>query len=432
MLKIEKSERLAIMQYLLIYIMIQYIGGRVAAAVGADLFYGATITLCIFLFFMRIGDIRIEKRFFMFCVVLVSLLFITALLTAGALSIGTILSVFSRFLIVYVSVAIDKKNFLFRLLKLVFIFSCISLILFIFVQIMGTSVALGFFSKLYEIKNGNYWLGSSYGLFLVCYNFMDATRNTYMFGEPGEYQSLIIMALYFLFFLKIEISNRKKIRYATIFIVTVLTIQSTTGYFNLIVLVLAMCISRRGSIAPALRKYVVLFLTAVGIYLVISYSPESFLYKNFIAKIFSDSGSLDMTVGTGDARIGPMLLFLDTIRTVPGKLIFGVGYDGISNTPMLEYSTGGLINSVVMLGILTNIWIYGKMFTSLKISGATISQYIFVIFFVINMGLSQPDLLAITSVLMCLYGEYGKIKSANKTCTLNSASKSQGKLALGK
>ena len=33
-----------------------------------------------------------------------------------------------------------------------------------------------------------------------------------------------------------------------------------------------------------------------------------------------------------------------------------------------------------------------------------------ILFFVINMGLSQPDILSIMSVLICMYGTYSEIK----------------------
>ncbi len=45
-----------------------------------------------------------------------------------------------------------------------------------------------------------------------------------------------------------------------------------------------------------------------------------------------------------------------------------------------------------------------EMILTLIFNRTTIPQFIFVLFFVVNMGLSQPDLLAITSVVMCLYG----------------------------
>lgn len=403
MFKFGKRERLAILQYVLIYIMIQYIGGRLLTAVGSDIFYSFTIIFCLILISLKIGNLRLERKFLIFSSVLIYSLMLTVVLTLGDLSLGSVLSIWSRFLIMYVTISIDKEKFISRFLNTVFVFSIISLILFAGVQIIGVSSANNLFSFLYKIDSGKYWLGDSYGLFIICYNFMDPFRNTYMFGEPGEYQSLIILGLYFLVFIGTNFTNRKTLIYGIVFLITIITIQSTTGYFNLIVLIGALVISKKNKIPKVLYRLSLGFIIVVGMYLIVGYSTDSFLYRNFISKISSNSGEIDLSVSTGEARVDPIMRFLDTVNTVPQKLIFGVGYDGIGGTPMLEYSTCGFINSVVMLGIFTNILIYGKMFLTLLFNRVTIPQFIFVLFFVVNMGLSQPDLLAITSVVMCMY-----------------------------
>ena len=120
----------------------------------------------------------------------------------------------------------------------------------------------------------------------------------------------------------------------------------------------------------------------------------------------SDSNTLDLATNTGVARVGPMKRFVETINAVPHKLIFGVGFSGLDSLPLGGYSTCGLINSIAMIGIISSVLLYGKMFESLFRGSKGLIQAFLGMFIVINMGLSQPSILAITSVLICMYGGY--------------------------
>lgn len=398
--------RNAVIQYILIYILIQYIGGRVAVVLGSDLFYGGTFALCGLLLLAMPNRIPLKKRVFGYLIILGCFMGLSFTMTGGALSIGTILSILSRFVLVYVAIQYDAANFIYRFIKLVFIMACISLIEFTFVQIAGTSNALGLFSHLYQISNGVSWLGSSYGLFFICYNFMDPARNAYMFGEPGEYQILLITALFFMTFYDVELDRKIKVRYYMVFLITLITTQSTTGYFNLIALAVAVLLMNREQVHPFVRKIIVASVAILILYLIFIYSENSFLYKNFFSKILSDSNTLDLATNTGAARIGPMKRFIETLDSVPQKLIFGVGFSGLDSLPLGGYSTCGIINSIAMIGIISSTLLYGKMFKSLFRGSKSLIQALGGLFIVINMGLSQPDILAITSVLICMYGEY--------------------------
>ena len=396
----------AIIQYLLIYLLIQYIGGRVAEALGSDLFFGGTLLLCVYLMLQMPNRLPLKKSVFGFLIILACSLGLSFAVTGGALSIGTILSILSRFILVYVAIQYDVQNFICRFIKMVFLMACISLIEFVFVQIVGVSNALGLFSHLYEIRNAFSWLGSSYGLFFICYNFMDPARNAYMFGEPGEYQILLITALYFMTFYDVEVDRKTKMRYYLVFLIALITTQSTTGYFNLIALAVAVLLMNREQVHPFVRRIIVASIAALILYLIFFYSENSFLYRNFFSKILSDSNTLDLATNTGVARVGPMKRFVKTINAVPHKLIFGVGFSGLDSLPLGGYSTCGLINSIAMIGIISSVLLYGKMFESLFRGSKGLIQAFLGMFIVINMGLSQPSILAITSVLICMYGGY--------------------------
>ena len=411
--------RIAILQYILIYIIVQYIGGRVSSFLGSDILYAGTLVLCTALMFTMPQQLSLKKNFLCFIIVLGGSLLLTFVITGGDLSLGTILSILSRFILVYVAIRIDIDNFLDRFLKLVFFLACISLVLFFCAQIAGEESALGFFSRLYEIKNAYAYLGSSYGLFLICYNFMDFTRNAYMFGEPGEYQILLIAALYFMTFFDNSLAKRQKAVFYAVYIITLLTVQSTTGYLNLIALVVAIFFMKRNQVPPFAKKLFFFVFVVLIFYLIFGYSEDSFLYKNFVFKIMSDDNTIDLAANTGAARIGSIERFVETIITVPQKLVFGVGFEGLKNTPMRGFSTDGIINSIVMIGIFSIVIMYGKMFFELAKYSKSWLQVIVALFIVVNMGLSQPDILSVISVLICMYGEFSGTSGTNATKRLS-------------
>lgn len=396
----------ATIQYILIYFMIQYIGGHILTALGTDILFAFTILFCVLLMLIYKDRLALLKSVFaplIFCSMSFALTFI---LTGGSLSIGTILSLLSRFLLIYVVVTIDSNRFVDRFLKLTYLMAIISLVEFAFVQIVGEDAALSLFSKLYTISNGSSWLGNSYGLFLICYNFMDPTRNSYMFGEPGEYQMLIIVAMYFLIYQKNHLNDIQRRRYLIVFLVTMLTIQSTTGYFNLTAFLILIFFTNKERLPSSVRKIIGVAIALFALYMIFGYSTNSFVYRNFIAKVISDTGQFDLSTNTGLARTGPIERFAQTIVQVPLKMIFGVGYDGLTNLPLGGYTTCGLINSIVMVGIIGSFLMYGNMIRSLWISSESLARFLFCLFLVVNNGLSQPDILSIMSVLICMYGLY--------------------------
>ena len=399
-----RIDQVEIIQYLLIYIIIQNIGGRLQAALGADSFYGGVIVICSLLMMAFPKRLAIKKSFLKNLFLIAVSLSVTFVLTRGALGIGTILSLLSRYLIIYITIRLDPDNFMNRFLKMVYFMAAISLFEFFFVQLIGISAAKSVFSKLYEIKNDKFWLGSSYGLLFICYNFMDPVRNSYMFGEPGEYQSLLITAIYFLTFFSIKIEKKKN--YYIVFIVALLTTQSTTGFLNLLAYILVVLLINKSKIPSSVRNTLIAGLLVAAGYLLFFYSKDSFLYTSFFGKIFNETGNLDFTVTTGAARVGPINRLIETFKQMPEKMVFGVGFEGLKQTPLEGYSTGGLINSIAMLGFVTTGIVYGKLIESMAKHAQSFAQIIFVIFYCINMGISQPDFLTITVVLMCMYCEY--------------------------
>ena len=400
-----KYNQTQIIQYLLIYLMIEFIGGRLPQFFGTDLFYLFCIGISFFCMIAFKEKIPFSKSYFNSVIIIGFFLIFTYCITGGALSFGTIAALIARFLLIYVSIKINQDMFALRFLRLVYLMAMISLVEFAVVNIVGEESALELFSYLPKVKNSVSWLGSSYGTFPICYNFMDVSRNTYIFGEPGEYQYLMVCAICFLLFNDEQIDKKSYVKYFVVFVITLITTQSTTGYINLIAISICIMVINKNRIPHRIKKIFGILVIVGGIYLVIIPKETNVFYTAFMDKIINTEGKLDLATNTGAARVGPIIRFLAFALESPLKLITGVGFSGLSNTPLKGYSTGGLINCLAMFGLVTTFIILGRMFSSLSRNAKSWLEIVLIIFIIINQGLSQPDFLPILSPMLCFYKE---------------------------
>ena len=70
---------------------------------------------------------------------------------------------------------------------------------------------------------------------------------------------------------------------------------------------------------------------------------------------------------------------------------------------MREFSAAGLANSIMMLGVITNLLVFSGMFTMAHRYSKDIMEFIAIVFIVINMGLGQPEVLCSLVILITLY-----------------------------
>lgn len=397
-LKLNKN---ALWQYFLIYISLQYLNGRVAIAIGSDIFYGACLVIGGIYLIINFKKSLKESGFWITIGVISLLGLFTCFITSGGLSIATVLSLISRFLIVYASIKTNEQKYIERFVNLSFIFAIVSLILFVFVQVVGVENAKGIMSNLYEIKNSLSWMPSSYGLFIICYNFRNASRNSYMFGEPGLYQMMIILAIYFSIFKGNCIKKENRMKYLIVFLLTFLTIQSTTGFINLFALLGCILFSKKIIINNRAKRFILLGVILLLIYAFAFGDETNILYTGFLDKIRNSEGTLDLTVSTGNSRIVALENLLTFISEDFLGFIIGIGYSGIVQR-FREYTCSGIVNSIMMFGIISVGLNYGYLFKRAYKGCDSISEFIFIIIMIINNGLSQPDLLSITTVIVAL------------------------------
>ena len=133
------------LQLLCIYLSMQYYGGRIYTLLGSSIFFSLSLMLSAFvltyrrnLLFRKIpysirSDTLTEKKIspYIFGVMVMSVWFALSIFyTMGNMTVGTSLSVLSRFLLIYVSVGLDPKNFLTRFVKMTVLFALTSDIIY--------------------------------------------------------------------------------------------------------------------------------------------------------------------------------------------------------------------------------------------------------------------------------------------------------------
>ncbi|WP_418747607.1 hypothetical protein [Frisingicoccus sp.] len=401
-LGLTKVSKTGLIQYILIYLILQYAGGRVFAAIGSDRGYLITIVLCGIFGVLWRNYILANNSHTVFVVALGLLCLMTIVLSFGGLSVGTTLSLLSRFILVYLAIVINEDKFVYRIVRLIYYMAIISLIEYIFISFVGADTAVELvFSRLYEIPSGHGWLMSSYGLFIFAFNFVDPTRNSYMYGEAGEYQAVLVMAAYLLLTNSWRFEQKELRKYLIVFFITLITVQSTTGYFALILLVVLVLFEKRDVTNAYIKRIVAILVTVAGIYSIFFARSDSLVYTRFLNKFISGN-QIDFAVYTGADRVDSILSYGTLLTKDFFNTFIGMGYSGIVSR-LGDFTCAGIINSLLMFGIIPNVFIYYNLiknnagFTKKRI------ETIIAVALMVNMGLSQPDLFAITSIVILCY-----------------------------
>ena len=248
----------------------------------------------------------------------------TLVIIGSTLSLGTALSITSILLIVYATYKIDPLHYIQRLIKSIYYISIISIILFSITRLLGFDFFSTLFPHLYpSIHRDNQIY--SYGGFIYRFVPLHSDRNCGPFGEPGQYQCILSVALYFTLFRASLFNPKNRIRYLVVFFITLITTLSTSGYIGMAILII--CFSLHSSKAINKQvKYVFIAMT-LGIILFISTTKlgNDFINIAVYDKIY-ENGQLDLSNKSGGARTASIIGVLSTIYHHPITL-FGVGYD---------------------------------------------------------------------------------------------------------
>ena len=386
---------IGVWQYIFIYCLISYGGMALPEILGGnDVFYLLMLvaSLC-YIGMYRNG--KINKKFFFMLVMLSTSMIITLLYSQ--LSMGTILTLIGRLLIVYVTIDIDKENFLKRFLKMMFVISTVSIFIFIISKILGFWTLGPIFPFLFA-SNKNYEI-YSYGGLLYRFVPIHSYRNCGPFAEPGQYQCVLSVALYYTLFKGNFLSYKQQIYYSIVFIIALITTLSTNGYIGLGIVLVCYMLMPNSKVRIETKKAILIFGCLMLVYLVFSPTGQGFIQTTIINKLFPN-GTFTLMGGSGIARTNSILSFIQAIKDNP-ICILGVGYDGLESIGVDGIS--GITTLLVSVGIISFLILYGFLFSSIiKYNDGSIDIIVRVML-IINTGLGQPNILIPVLVVMGLY-----------------------------
>ena len=398
------------LQFLCIYISMQYYGGRIYTLLGSAIFFSLSLILSAFVLVYE-GNLLFhsEKKIngYIFGVTAMAVwLALSIFYTMGNMTVGTSLSVLSRFLLIYVSVGLDPENFLTRFIKMTVLFAFVSDVVYFSHFVGFTPLWKGISKVFYRIPSGMYFGGDTYGLFFLVFKVDDLARNSYMFGEPGEYQMIINTCLYFLLFegKSVQLTPKYKTVSICLLLVTLVTIQSTSGFISLVIIIgMSLLQPNRFRENQSVKKVIVVCICAVLLYVLIFADETSIFYQSFYRKVFSSDGQLDLQQGTAAARSMPYYLMAENLLQNPLQVIFGVGANGLAQTVVGRYTANGLVNFIMMCGLIFVVPLYLLMSAGHFQYGKNPVATCCVILICLNQSVGQPDMLSIYSVLLLLY-----------------------------
>ncbi len=170
-----------------------------------------------------------------------------------------------------------------------------------------------------------------------------------MFTEPGVYQMVLNFGIFMLLFLNeyLFIGNKEQIKMLVVMIVALLTTQSTTGYLGLAVIFLFFFL-KSDSQENKIRRRIGVSLLICIILLFGDFTirgSSSLIGKTIMGKLFTEAGNFSLSANTGDARVGTIILCLQSMVFHP----FGIGYEAVHL--MLDgEKTGFLAAQIIQTG----------------------------------------------------------------------------------
>lgn len=398
-----------IIQYLYIYVMMSSTGMALPAYVGNDNFIILVLLMGIYYVLKKKTLLHLQRQYLSF----IGCLFFSMLLIVigSTLSLGTALNVTSIPLIIYATYKIDPTNYLQRFIKLLFYIALVSIILFTITRIFGFSSFSSVFPHLYTsfYREGQVY---SYGGFIYRFVTLHSDRNCGPFGEPGQYQCVLSVALYFIMFRPRLFEAKDRVRYMIVFFLALITTLSTSGYIGMVILVFCYLLHSSKKTDKQMRNIFATMIVCTVLFMSMTELGHDFMNTVVFHKIY-ENGQLDFSNNSGGARVISINSVLDIIYNHPITLI-GVGYDELRK--MGVGGCAGFLFLPLAIGIISFLILFGFSFHKVFKYNKGIWDIIVRLLLVINMGLGQPHIMNFALFTMMLY-PYFIANSFKKTKT---------------
>ena len=118
-------------------------------------------------------------------------------------------------------------------------------------------------------------------------------------------------------------SDQSRVAYLTVFIITIITAQSVTGYIALIVIILFFVFEKTEYIwqTKAKRRIMALLIGIIIFCLILQLLGVGYIFDDILGKVVSN-GNIDLSQGSGKYRL---VIIAETLKTII-KHPLGVGY----------------------------------------------------------------------------------------------------------
>lgn len=306
--------------------------------------------LCLFGFFMLLKYRKRYNKYILIAGVLLACTIITRVV-AGGIGITAWVGYMIPIIVCAYTINYDSEKFLERFVKLTVFLAAVGIVLFaiqiINPELLKTILQIEYNSAMPTkiwINDFSYTTtyNKEYGLFL--YSFRDRLdalmRNKGLFTESGVCQMLYNAALFILLYFseKVDLTKKQFKYYALILIGAIVTVQSTTGYIILGVLLIGYVVVQQKS-KMNIKGYIValLFIGVTGLFVDLSLrGSESFLNITIMEKLFGSNNKFEIQAN-GMIRINTVTAAIQSMFAHP----FGVGADKFVQMQYAENLAGG-------------------------------------------------------------------------------------------
>jgi hypothetical protein len=185
-----------------------------------------------------------------------------------------------------------------------------------------------------------------------------------------------------------------------IFLLAIISAQSTTGYIATVAIIGVYVISQRDNIKGRFVMLSVLFVALLG-WNFVSVGNESFVSSVILNKLFNIGGEFDINASTGYWRMLVINISMNSLKVNP----LGCGYD-MAHMLIKKYAEGAAGNAL-FVGIMAlgyefiGVLVYSLLIPAYK-NKKNIFTFILVVFLYINTAIAQPNAFFPALVLLCI------------------------------
>lgn len=346
-------------KYILVYFLIAL--NSMPFWVGDIYFYVFLTVACIIFLFQNFKiDEKIYHYILLFSIIMIFQIIIFRVPPSGFL---TLFSYIAKILYAYTTIKIVGPEIDNYYIKIMYVFTIISLFLFSF-QLLAPGISFNLFDKLYDFIF-HFQLKDPGRKHIIIYTYgayyehlgQQISRNSGPFWEPGGFGIYLLIALYFNIVRENKFFNRKNI----IFILGIITTLSTAIYIAFFAFLLTYVLYR--------YKHGAIFVYIVTIILIIPIYTGLFFLQNKISDQLSAlNGNLEYA--PRNRFVSAMLDINEFIKEpVLGKGMFAqTRFQTVEKVDIQEnWRNNGVTNMLVDFGIIGFVYFWFNMYKSSKL-----------------------------------------------------------------